>query len=121
MVRALERAGAQVACLGPAQPRRLTLAWQAARAAPARVLERKRFYHRQSIPFARDLARSFARKLEGGRYDLALAVAAAPCVAFLETPTPLVYVSDATFDLMIDYYPGFTGLSRASLREGELI
>lgn len=63
-------------------------------------------------------ARHFSRKLREQEYDFAFASACCPVVAFLKTDIPIVYLSDATFNVLIDYYQQFTNLSRLSLFEG---
>lgn len=66
-------------------------------------------------------ARHFSRRIRKGNYSMVFASASSPVVAFLRTPLPIVYLSDATFHLLVDYYEQFTGLSRFSLYEGEFV
>jgi len=42
-------------------------------------------------------------------------------IAFLETSVPIIYLADATFQIMIDYYPSFSHLLSFSQREGNLL
>ena len=42
-------------------------------------------------------------------------------IAHIQTPKPIVYWTDSTFDGMVDYYPAFTGLSRRTLRNGHAL
>jgi glycosyltransferase involved in cell wall biosynthesis len=64
-------------------------------------------------------ARHFSRKLRRGNYTMVFASACSPIVAFLKTDVPIVYLSDATFNLVVDYYDQFSGLSKLSLLEGQ--
>lgn len=66
-------------------------------------------------------ARHFSKKLRKGNYTMVFAPASSPVVAFLDTRLPIVYLSDATFHLLVDYYEQFTNLSRFSLFEGEYV
>ena len=71
---------------------------------------------------ARDYARTFRRRLRAaGQVDVIFAPAAATQLAMLETDIPVVYTSDATFELMRDYYPGFTGFGESYAAGGNEI
>ena len=70
------------------------------------------YQHSRSV--AADYARIVRRRLrDAGAVDLIFAPAAATQLALLETDIPVVYTSDTTFQLMRDYYPGFSGLDDA--------
>jgi glycosyltransferase involved in cell wall biosynthesis len=75
----------------------------------------------QSIMVSRYFARVFRDKLEKNTYDLIFAPAASSEIAFLETRIPILYLSDTTFGLMIDYYEGFSNLTVKSIREANLL
>jgi glycosyltransferase involved in cell wall biosynthesis len=47
--------------------------------------------------------------------------AASPDIAFLNTKIPIVYVSDATLALLLDYYPKFSKVLSISRKEADLI
>lgn len=76
-------------------------------------------YH--SLLLARRYARVFAERLSRGAFDVIFAPAAATEIAFLRTPLPIIYLSDATVAAMIGYYPEFSALSRLSRWEGHLV
>jgi glycosyltransferase involved in cell wall biosynthesis len=82
-------------------------------------------FHRRYYKFNTVLARlygfAFTRLLEGKRYDLIFSPKGSNEIAYLKTGIPIVYASDATFSLMIDYYPEFTGLCALSRRAGDTI
>ncbi len=53
------------------------------------------------------------RKLAGDTFDVIFAPAGCGIVAHLETKLPIVYLSDTTFHLMVDYYSDFSNLSES--------
>jgi len=63
-------------------------------------------------------ARIIRRKLKHAHYDLLFAPAALEYIAYLHTSIPIVYLSDATFQLLIDYYPYYTGLHTWYKKQG---
>ena len=64
-------------------------------------------------------ARHFSAKIKKRDYSLVFASACSPVVAFLTTDVPIIYLSDATFNLLLNYYDQFSGLSKLSVFEGE--
>ena len=58
---------------------------------------------------ARRRAQIVEQELAGKDYDVLVAVVASDILAFLDTPLPVVYISDATFRLLLDYYPNANG------------
>ncbi|MBD3367656.1 MAG: glycosyltransferase [Candidatus Eisenbacteria bacterium] len=119
MLHSLRRRCGEVVPLGPLRSvtREVVRACVGAR----NRLTRGRFDHTHSRVVARAYARAAGRRLSEGRYDIIVAPAASEAVAYLETDLPIVYLSDATFRLMVDYYPAFSSLTRASLSQGEEI
>lgn len=51
--------------------------------------------------------------------DLIFAPAASPCIAYLKTNKPIVYLSDTAFSLMVNYY--YFNLSDFNIKEGNKI
>lgn len=117
MVRALEKHCGEVVCLGPVRPPEFA-AGKALDALTRRILKR-RYMYLSSAPLSRAYARVFARRLSKRPFDLVVAVKASTEIAYLKTDIPIVYISDATFELMLDKYPAFSGLLDISRREGE--
>jgi len=74
-----------------------------------------------NILFCRFYADNVKKKIEQGKYDLIYAPVSSTLIAFLDTTIPIVYLSDATFNLMVDYYPEFTGLSKKNIKDGNKI
>ena len=66
-------------------------------------------------------AQFFKRQLKDKDIDLILAPAASVEIAFLKTNIPVVYLSDTTFNQIINYYPEFSDLSSISRYEGSKI
>jgi len=81
----------------------------------------KRFLSKHSLSYSRLCSRYVQRKLGDGKFDLVFAPAASAEIAFLKTSLPVIYLSDATFNLMVDYYERFSNLSRTSVKDGNLI
>lgn len=74
-----------------------------------------------SILFCKFYAENVKKKIEVGKYDIIYAPVSSTLIAFLDTNIPIVYLSDATFHLMVDYYPEFTGLSKTNIKDGNKI
>jgi len=118
MQRALARYCGEVHHLGPLRPwiaGPLRLASRVSR----RFARRHRFVDTNSLQLSRAYARLLSTRLASLNDDWLFAPYASAEVADVETNKPIVYYSDATFRVMCDYYPGFTGLSRRSTRAGD--
>src|SRR5919108_5774210 len=114
--RALERAGCVMHPLGPlVRPRLLTV-------------EAKRVLHRYGrrgtyLP-ERDprtgcaYAAQVQEMIKAAKVDLLLSPGTIP-IAYLDTPLPIVFWTDATFAAMRDFYPGFLNLSKTTILAGE--
>jgi len=75
----------------------------------------------QTISVSKYLGRIFQERINGENYDLLFAPAASSEIAYLETKIPIIYLSDTTFALMVDYYEGFSKISARSRREANII
>ena len=75
----------------------------------------KRTYPFRTLSAARHFAKFISRRLAGQSYDLIFAPAASVEIAYLDTKTPIVYVSDATFALMQEVYPIFSSMPPAAV------
>lgn len=64
---------------------------------------------------AHDNAERISKQLNRSRFDLIVAPVASTEIAFLETPLPIVYISDATAAIMRGYY----GISSNSTQDDE--
>ena len=78
---------------------------------------------RLSPPHARAVARSYAaearRLIAANDPDIVFLLAVSSAIDGVPDDRPLVYVSDATFRLIQDYYPRYNNLSTAARREAD--
>jgi glycosyltransferase involved in cell wall biosynthesis len=110
---ALERHVGRVDYIGP-----IPIPGQDLKVKLARLTHRifgKRTYPFRTLSAARYFAKEISRRLSGRAYDLIFAPAASVEIAYLETDTPIVYVSDATFTLMREVYPIFSSMPPAAV------
>lgn len=78
----------------------------------------RRDHHRDREPLTvRAYARQVARRRQALRPDVLFGPSTLP-LAGLPPDVPFAFWPDATFAAMVDFYPEFTGLSRATLRNG---
>ncbi len=56
------------------------------------------------------------KRLREKKYDVVFAVSASTFLPFIETECPIIYMSDAVFSKMVDYY--FINLNRRNLKNG---
>ena len=70
---------------------------------------------------AKEYARQLQEKLNGKQFDYMFAPAGSELIAYLKTNIPIIYLSDATFISMVDYYPGFINLLKISKKMGDEI
>lgn len=71
--------------------------------------------------YARRLARDFDARARALEPDVLFAPAGSIGVGDMAYRAPLVYLSDATFDLMLGYYPEFARLDSRNRRAGEAL
>lgn len=62
-------------------------------------------------------AKQVSKKLKDKDYDLILSPGTIP-ISYLDVKKPIIFWTDATFEGMRDYYPGFTNLCRRSIKNG---
>ena len=118
IARSLEQAGVDVEYAGPLEAPRsfrdrvaASLAW---RLAPGgQLVDRE-------PGWARSLARKVEQEAVQHRPDAVVSPGTIP-VAHLRPGTPLLVWADATFAAMVDYYPGWDGLSALSRRQGDAL
>ena len=84
-------------------------------------LPRKRFDGLHTFLYSRSAAHSLDRSLRHNSYDILLAPKGSSEIAFLKSPTPVVYHSDATFRLVTGYLKAYTNLPGWNIRQGEAI
>lgn len=113
MCRSLEKHVGRLDLLGPA-----TIPGQAIKermAAMGKKIFGRRSYPTRTRQAAGYYARTFGDKLNQTTYDLIFAPASSVEISLLETDIPIVYVSDATFSLMLEVYPIFSAMGKKSV------
>ncbi|SRR5579883_1330407 len=112
IVKALEQYCGEVVCFGPVKPftekvgRRVSLVLE-------KVLK-KTYSPDRSLIVSSHYAKIFERKLAEQPVDLIFASAASTEIARLKTSIPIIYLSDATFALINNYYADFSNMMRLS-------
>jgi glycosyltransferase involved in cell wall biosynthesis len=82
----------------------------------------KKYGYHHSVLLSKRYAQIFKKKLQNEDFDFILAPAASCEIAFLKTDIPIVYCTDATFQLAENYYHGyFTDMLDISSKEGNLL
>lgn len=77
------------------------------------------FFH--SIVISKNLGKKLQRKLINREIDVIFAPAASTLIAFLDISIPIIYMSDATFKLMNNYYKSSSNLVKTSIKSGDII
>lgn len=114
MARALERQGLEVVPLGPFVPSSLKLSKVIGRAVS--LVSGRKYLHAHTASLSRKIGMMAEQRMRGQDLDAVFAVAASTLVANLRTQTPIVYLSDATVKIMVDYYEDFSGALKSHVR-----
>jgi len=69
---------------------------------------------------SRGYAAQADRRLRSVDHDIVFSPGTVP-ISHLATSKPIVFWTDATFDRLVDYYEGWTRLSRRTLRHGHAV
>lgn len=110
-----QSAGIEVERVGPLRvPRRPDLGL---RSALTRLTSGTRYLRSRNPAVLKQYARQIQARTMQQDLDLVFSPGSIP-VAFLETETPLVFWTDATFQGLVDFYPGYSQLCQASLADG---
>ena len=86
-----------------------------------RFLSRKSFSRFHTLLYAKNIAKTIDVQLRARPCDVLFASQGSSEIAFLETSIPIVYQSDATFQLVLDYYKAFTNLPKRNISQGNEI
>lgn len=119
MATALQRHCGDVVPIGPINPPLETLR-KAVRKSLRRLTGRTYLYT-HTVGFSKQIARIAAKKIAGERFDLVFAPAGSAEIAYLQTDLPLVYLSDATFASVLDYYPEFSRVLKGCIRDANTL
>ena len=65
--------------------------------------------------------RALKKILDQGKFDVIISPNSPDHIAYLSTHVPIIYLRDTTFQLFVNYYPTFFGLSSSAIQEGNEI
>ena len=82
-------------------------------------LSRKNYLPHQSAALARYYGKIASKRIVRADPDIVFAPVGSPILGFLETKVPIVYSTDATFQLIEGYYPGYSNLAKSSRHAAE--
>jgi len=85
------------------------------------IFTKRRIDYSHSILMSKACAYYFGKKLKSKNYDIIIAPMASAELAYLNTEVPILYVSDATFELIESYYARYSNLFEFSKREANEI
>jgi len=118
MAQTLQLHCGDVTPIGPIRPASLPLK-KALRKAMRAMGKNYLFTH--SVAFANETARIAEQRLAEAQFDLIFAPAGSAQVAYLKTSVPIVYLSDATFSAILNYYPEFSGISQSMIHQANTV
>lgn len=116
----LKEAGFDVTSLGPHDAGSIILQGRI-KSLISRKLSGRRFDYLHSLKLAKFYGTHFTQELKKGEYDVILAVAASTELSYTESRLPVIYLADATFANVVDYYPFYSRLTTSSLAQGNTI
>jgi glycosyltransferase involved in cell wall biosynthesis len=111
---------AQVTILGPYEPILATSIGKIMTGF-SQLIFNKRYNYRHSNLLAKAYGKYFNKKLKDNNYDFIIAPAATCELAYIKTEIPIIYISDSTISLSLNYHKALTGLSSFSERETKKI
>jgi glycosyltransferase involved in cell wall biosynthesis len=119
MAQALEKHCGDVVRVGPLKPASLSVGNAIRRG--VRLITGKRYLHMATTSFSKTLGEMTRKRLTGEACDVIFAPAGSGIVANLHTQIPLVYLSDATFQLMLNYNKDFSNVLPSHIRMADEI
>jgi len=115
MTQALEKHCGEVSYIGPIH------CWEQLAAKiirkGSRLLLKKNFASYHNFLVAKKYAKVAAQRLAERSFDVIIAPAGEPEIAFLETDIPIVLVEDATYGLLLNYHQDYSNLLKRSIYE----
>lgn len=66
------------------------------------------------------MSKKVERQLRNGNFDIAFIIGSELC-AYLNIDFPILYLTDAVFSRMINYYDSFSNLSKEGIKQGNII
>jgi len=108
MGQALERHCGEVLRIGPLEPRSMKVGKVISGA--IRRFTNRNYLYTNTTSAAKKVSKMAEKKLSGLEYDVIFAPVGSGLVAHLHTSVPIVYLSDTTVKLMLNYNWEFTGI-----------
>ena len=112
MMEALKKHHCEIVALGPIE--NLTLFFWKIYGRLIRLVLKRNISPLHTPSAAKEFSRRLQKKINRKKIDALFVPAGSELIAFLETDLPIVYLSDATAKSVIEYYPGYSNLSRRS-------
>ena len=112
----LKKLPAEVTILGPYEPK-IAIFIGKIITGLSQLFLKKRYNYRHSKLLAKAYGTYFNKKLKSNNYDLIIAPAAACELAYIKTTIPIIYISDSTINLSLNYHKALTGLLAFSEKE----
>lgn len=120
MGEALQRRCGDVVYLGPLDTRLVFVGKFLSRL--CHVLFRKKYDYQRSFWYSKRVSALAKKSISAQPLDCIFAPASAPALACLKkSGIPIFYVSDTTFELLIDYYPSFSNHLSMSISAGHQV
>ena len=81
----------------------------------------KKYRWKHSIEHSKRVGKIITDRIKDVDYDIILVIAASTESAFVHINVPIIYISDATFDSMVNYESSFSNISAKSIDEGNFL
>lgn len=120
MAQSLDRNAGQVIYAGPYYPKLIFILLKIINKISI-IIFRKKYKITYSYLLSLVFKRFFTKKIKKENPDIVLAVSASGEASQLKVDCPVIYLGDATFNLLIDRYNNFTNLSRFSRWEANIV
>lgn len=119
IAQALQRHCGDVTYIGPISPP--AVLFKKAFAKALWEVAHRRYLYTHTIALSKQIARIAEQKMTGKHFDLIVAPAGSAEIAHLDTTVPIVYLSDTTLALMVDYNDEFSALLSSSFEQANCI
>ena len=86
-----------------------------------KLFTRGKYRWKHSIEHSKRIGKIISARIEDMNYDLILVIVASTESAFVNINVPIIYISDATFDSMVNYEKSFSNISSRSIKEGNYL
>lgn len=121
MLNSLEQEFSEIIVLGPIHPNKILLKILYRINALNFKFFQKKYNVQHNILTSKYFANKFRKKLRKEKIDVIFAPCSTNEIALLDTQIPICLLADTSFSQLVDYYEGFSNLSKASLVESNFI